>query len=188
MMSKVIALGADEETCDRLVERIGNGDREALARLFALEAARLIAIARRIVRRRDLAEEIVQESFVAAWRHAPTFDPNRGHARAWLTMIVRNRALNLVRDESRMDLATEDELADYRQRGDAAYAAYESLNDGEALKRCLETLEPQRRQTILLSYVVGYSHGEIAAQLAVPVGTVKAWIRRSVLSLQDCLS
>jgi RNA polymerase sigma-70 factor (ECF subfamily) len=178
----------DDEHCDRLLQRVGTGDREALGTLFSLEAGRLIAVARRIVRRPEVAEDIVQESFVAVWRHAPSFDPDRGRARAWLGTIVRNRALNVIRDGSRVDLVTETELAAYGDRGQDAAAAVNLLGDRELLRVCLERLEPKRRRSILLSYVVGYSHGEIAADLDVPVGTVKAWIRRGVVALQECLS
>ncbi len=178
----------DDERCDHLLQRVGAGDREALGTLFSMEAGRLIAVARRIVRRREVAEDIVQESFVAAWRHAPRFDPTRGRARAWLGTIVRNRALNAIRDGSRVDLVTETELAGYGDRGQDATAAVQLLGEREMLRVCLEQLEPKRRRSILLSYVVGYSHGEIAADLDVPVGTVKAWIRRGVVALQECLS
>jgi RNA polymerase sigma-70 factor (ECF subfamily) len=177
-----------DERCDRLLQQVGTGDRDALGALFSLEAGRLIAVARRIVRRLELAEDIVQESFVAAWRHAPTFDPDRGRARAWLGTIVRNRALNAIRDGSRVDLVTETGLTAYGDRSQDAAAAISLLGEREALRICLERLEPKRRRSILLSYVVGYSHGEIAADLDVPVGTVKAWIRRGVVALQECLS
>lgn len=177
-----------DDACDLLLARVANGDRKALGTLFSVDAGRLIAVARRIVRRRELAEEVVQESFVAAWRHATRFDPARGRARAWLTTIVRNRALNLVRDGGRVDLAAPEDLDAYRDKEDSAGAAYDTLAQGEALRRCLDALEPVRRRSVLLSYVEGYSHGEIAAELRVPVGTVKAWIRRSVVALQECLS
>lgn len=185
----IAAADADmDDECDLLLGRVAKGDRDALGVLFSIDAGRLIAVARRIVRRPELAEEVVQESFVAAWRHAPRFDPTRGRARAWMTTIVRNRALNLIRDGGRLELATEDELAAYRTKEDSATAAYDALGDTEDLKRCLGELEPLRRRSVLLSYVEGYSHGEIAADLRVPVGTIKAWIRRSVLALQECLS
>lgn len=187
MMNHATFAASDDDLCDRLLLRVATGDREALGSLFAREAGRLIAIARRIVRRPELAEEVVQESFVAAWKSATQFDPQRGRARAWLTTIVRNRALNLLRDGSRLDYSTEEELAEFRHRAEDAAAAYHRLDDNDALRQCLDRLEPQRRHSVLLSYVVGYSHGEIAAELKVPVGTIKAWIRRSVSALQDCL-
>lgn len=174
--------------CDRLLTRVAAGERQALGQLFKSEAGRLIAIARRIVRRQELAEEVVQESFVAVWRSAPSFDPARGRARAWLTTIVRNRSLNRLRDEARLEPLPSEDITDMQDRSGDADAAYAALGESDALRRCLEQLEAPRRRCILLAYVVGYSHGEIAAELKAPVGTVKAWIRRGVISLQECLS
>ncbi|MDI6027187.1 sigma-70 family RNA polymerase sigma factor [Corticibacterium sp. UT-5YL-CI-8] len=182
------ALDDRDQFCDGLLTRVARGDRDALGDLFNSEAGRLIAIARRILRRGELAEEAVQESFIAVWRNATRFDPARGNARAWLTTIVRNRALNMLRDGSRMDLVTEDEIADYQDRSGEAGIAYGTLGEGDALRHCLSQLEDKKRHSILLAYVVGFSHGEIAAKLDAPVGTVKAWIRRGVISLQECLS
>lgn len=187
-MNAVTASDDRDGICDRLLLAVGGGDRAALGELFSLEAGRLIAVARRIVRRSELAEEIVQEAFVAAWRNARRFDPSRGRARGWLTTIVRNRALNMVRDGARIELSSPEDIALYRDRSGEAQTAFLSLGEGDALRNCLERLEEQRRTSILLAYVVGYSHGEIAAELDAPVGTVKAWIRRGVVALQDCLS
>ncbi|MBD0414527.1 sigma-70 family RNA polymerase sigma factor [Oryzicola mucosus] len=182
------ALDDRDRFCDGLLTRVARGDRDALGDLFNSEAGRLIAIARRILRRSELAEEAVQESFIAVWRNAARFDPARGSARAWLTTIVRNRALNMLRDGSRMDLVSEDEIADYHDRSGEADVAYGALGESDALRHCLGQLEDKKRSSILLAYVVGFSHGEIAAKLDAPVGTVKAWIRRGVISLQECLS
>jgi len=187
-MNDVTAAFDRDDDCDRMLLEVAGGDRAALGRLFEVEAGRLIAVARRIVRRSELAEEIVQEAFVSAWKHAGRFDPKRGRGRAWLTMIVKNKALNVVRDTSRIELTSPDELAEFRDRASDGDAAYTGLAASDALRRCLDQLEPERRRSVLLSYVVGHSHGEIASELAVPVGTVKAWIRRSVIALQDCLS
>lgn len=176
-----------DERCDALMEKVARGDRKALAALFTEEAGRLLAISRRIVRRAELAEEVVQESFVAIWRRAPGFDRGRGAARAWMTTIVRNRSLNLMRDGGREELLGDDDAAFEGAAGDAE-RAYEALAQADDLKRCLGMLEPRRRSAILLAYVAGFTHGEIAARLKAPVGTVKAWIRRGVAALQECMS
>ncbi len=173
---------------ETLMRRVAGGDRAAFAALFETEAGRLIAIARRIVRRTDLAEEVVQDAFIAAWQRAAQFDAERGPVRAWLTTIVRNRALNLIRDSARLDFHDGESLAEMSERSSEADAAFSQLADREALKACLGRLEPQRRQAILLCYVEGLSHGEVAATLRAPLGTVKAWIRRGVIALQECLS
>ncbi|WP_246018268.1 sigma-70 family RNA polymerase sigma factor [Pelagibacterium montanilacus] len=176
-----------EDATDHLLAQISNGDRDALEALFRAEAGRMVAIARRIVRRSDLAEEVVQEAFVLIWQRASQFDSGRGRARAWMTRIVRNRALNLIRDGSRMDFhdgATLEAIGDREQDASHAYAA---LPERHALKVCLDQLETGKRRSILLCYVTGMSHGEVAEKLGAPLGTIKAWIRRGMASLRECL-
>lgn len=177
-----------EDDANRLLASLAAGDKAALAALFAAEGGRLVAVAQRIVRRRDLAEEVVQDAFVAAWQRARQFDPARGTARAWLTGIVRNRALNLLRDSARLEYHDDETLADLGDRSSDAEAAFDLLSERDALRRCLGGLAPQRRRAILLCYVTGLNHGEVAASLNAPLGTVKAWIRRSLVALQECLS
>jgi RNA polymerase sigma-70 factor (ECF subfamily) len=173
---------------DGLMARVANGDRAALSELFASEGGRLVGVARRIVRRTDLAEEVVQDSFVAIWQRAKQFDPERGSARVWITTVVRNRALNLIRDSARLELHDADTLESLGEREADAEIAYAGLADIAALKHCLSALEAPRRRAILLCYVTGLSHGEVAATLKAPLGTVKAWIRRGLVSLQECMS
>jgi len=171
-----------------LLQAIARGDRAALAQLFNAQAGRLVAIARRIVRRQDLAEEVVQDAFVAVWQRAGQFDAARGNALAWLTTIVRNRALNLLRDGSRTDYHDGDTLAAIGDRTIDAMGAFDALAERDALKTCLSQLDEPKRRAILLCYVTGLNHGEVAATLNAPLGTVKAWIRRGTIALQECLS
>lgn len=171
-----------------LMARLAAGDKTALAELFAAEGGRLVAVAQRIVRRRDLAEEVVQDAFVVAWQRAQQFDATRGTARMWLTTIARNRALNLLRDGARVEYHDGDALADLGDRAQEADAAFDLLAERDALRRCLGGLPSTKRRAILLCYVTGLNHGEVAASLNAPLGTVKAWIRRGLVSLQECLS
>ncbi|RUT32507.1 sigma-70 family RNA polymerase sigma factor [Arsenicitalea aurantiaca] len=168
--------------------RVAKGDRQALEMLFRSEAPRMMAVSRRIVRRTDLAEEVVQESFVTAWQRAAQFDPERGNARAWLTTIVRNRSLNMLRDGARVDHHDGETLEALGDRVGDAHDAYDRLPDRDALKACLSRLDETKRRSILLCYVVGMSHGEVAAKLDAPLGTVKAWIRRGMSALQECMA
>ena len=178
----------DRSHIDDLLARIAKGERTALADLFSSEAGRLVAIAQRIVRRRDLAEEVVQEVFVAVWHKAKLFDQSMGSARGWLTTITRNRALNLIRNDARMDYLDGTTLADVSDRQVEALGAFDALAERDALRTCLERLDEPKRRAILLCYVTGLNHGEAAATMRAPLGTVKAWIRRGVVSLQECLS
>jgi RNA polymerase sigma-70 factor (ECF subfamily) len=172
---------------ETLLARIAKAERAALAALFENEAGRLLAVARRIVRRSDLAEEVVQETFVAVWQRAGQFDPARGSARGWLTTMVRNRALNLLRDGGRLEFHDATTLEAMSAREHDAVSAFQTLPDSEGLKHCLEQLDEPKRRAVLLTYVVGMSNGEVAERLAVPLGTAKSWIRRSIAALQECL-
>jgi RNA polymerase sigma-70 factor, ECF subfamily len=184
----MLMLMTDRSDIEDLLARISRGERTALAELFNAEAGRLIAIAQRIVRRRDLAEEVVQDVFVAVWRKAELFNLNRGSARGWLTTMTRNRALNLIRNDARMDYLDSITLAQVSDREVEALNAFDALAERNALRICLERLDEPRRRAILLCYVTGLNHGEAAATMKAPLGTVKAWIRRGVLALQECLS
>ncbi|WP_245296894.1 MULTISPECIES: sigma-70 family RNA polymerase sigma factor [Rhodomicrobium] len=171
-----------------LLKACAGGDRTALKNLYDAEAGRMIAVAQRIVRRRELAEEVVQDAFVQIWRKADSFSAEKGSARGWMYTIVRNRALNLIRDGAREDLIDAETLDRARDESADIGDAFERLSANSALRRCLEALDVEKRQSLLLSYVSGYSHGEIAALLRVPVGTAKSWVRRGLLALRDCMA
>jgi RNA polymerase sigma-70 factor (ECF subfamily) len=167
-----------------------NGDRQGLKLIYDLEAAKLVAVAQRILRRRDLAEEAVQDGFIQVWTRAHQFDQARGSARGWVYAIIRNRALNMLRDGRREDLVTGDKLEEL-QEGDQLeqiMASWQRLDSGSRLRECLGALEETRRRGILMAYVGGYTHGEIAGRLRIPLGTAKSWIRRGLSALRECLS
>lgn len=164
------------------------GERGALRGLYDEEAARLIAVAQRIVRRRELAEEVVQESFIQIWQKAATFDSGLGSARAWIYTIVRHRALNVIRDGAREDLLEADELTAVQDSVAIADDAFSRLSTESRLRACLENIEREKRECLLLSYVAGYSHGEIAGLMRVPVGTAKSWVRRALIALKECMA
>lgn len=165
------------------------GDRQALKSLFDTEAGRLVAVAQRIVRRRDLAEEIVQEAFIQIWRKAHQYSPDRGSARGWIYAVVRNRALNVLRDGGREELAEETDLDALRETATfhAADDVLSRLDQESRLRQCLEALDEPKRRSILMAYISGYTHGEIAGRLGVPLGTAKAWVRRGLTTLRGCM-
>jgi RNA polymerase sigma-70 factor (ECF subfamily) len=163
------------------------GDRNALRRIFDLEAGKLIAIAQRIVRRRELAEEVVQETFIRIWTHAHQYAADRGSARGWIYAIVRNRALNLVRDGSREHVTDNVELLADGAAADDVMSAWHRLGQESRLRDCMSGLDENRRRGILLAYVAGYTHGEIAGAMRIPLGTAKSWIKRGLASLRECL-
>ena len=166
------------------------GDRQSLRLIFEREAPRLVAVAERIVRRRDLAEDVVQEAFIRIWTCAHQYAPERGSARGWIYAIVRNRALNMLRDGKREDLVAEDRLETLQETDqlEQIMAAWHRLDRNSRLRDCLGALDETKRQGILLAYVGGYSHGEIAGRLRIPLGTAKSWVRRGLASLRECMA
>lgn len=178
---------ADDEVSS-LIGLCAGGDRAALKRLFDSEAPRMIGVAERILRRRALAEEAMQDAFVQLWRKASSFDASLGSGRTWLYTILRNRSLNILRDESRTELSSDDTSFDRPSEDDDPETVVMKLGEATRLRQCLEKLEPARRQAIVLAYSNGLSHGELAGRLNLPLGTVKSWIRRGMQSLKECLS
>jgi RNA polymerase sigma factor (sigma-70 family) len=176
------------EEVSRIIQRCATGDKLALKQLFDHESPRMIGVAERILRRRALAEEATQDAFVILWKRASSFDATLGSGRTWLYTILRNRSLNILRDESRTDLSGEDHQLEQASDEDDPETVVMKLGEASRLRACLEKLEPDRRQAILLAYVRGLSHGELAGKLGIPLGTIKSWIRRSMVTLKECLA
>lgn len=168
------------------------GERQALQRLYQQEGARLLGVARRLVRDTALAEDIVHDAFIRIWTGAGGFDPLRGSARGWMFSVTRHLALNVLRSQGREVLIAgtgEEGIAAWgqsNQPGEQA-VALDALLHGGRLHGCLESLEPQRRACLVQAYVDGYSHADIARRSGTPLGTVKAWIKRSLTALRECM-
>lgn len=157
------------------------GERQALRDLYVQESPRLLGVARRLVRDTALAEDIVHDAFIKIWAGAAGFDPARGSARGWMFTVTRHLALNVLRNHSReMPLLEDDDALHIDD-------AFDAQDHSASIHRCLEQLDPQRRRCILHAYVDGYSHGQIAQRLDTPLGTVKAWIKRSLNALRECM-
>ena len=183
MTTDAPADNATEAQVAAAIARCALGERAALRVIYDIEARRMVGVARRMLRRQDLAEEAVQDAFMRLWRSARTFDPAKGAARSWLYAILRNCALTILRDESRF--TADEDAAD--EAAPMTESALTRLPENSALRRCLERLDAQRRAVVVLAYVHGLSHGELAGKLGVPLGTVKSWVRRSLISLQECM-
>ncbi|WP_244146394.1 sigma-70 family RNA polymerase sigma factor [Comamonas antarctica] len=169
------------------------GERAALQRLYEQEAARLLAVVRRIVRDGALAEDVLHDAWVNIWTRATSFDPARGSARGWIYSVARNLALNARRDDLREADLPQETLQVLDDQ--ASLAAWDAVNRAGAwadsagrVGHCLSELEPVRRDCILYAYVDGLTQKEIAARVSAPLGTVKAWIQRSLVALRACMS
>ena len=177
---------AETDDTGALLARCAAGDRAAFRLLYDRWGSRLYGIALRLTRQDAMAADATQDAFVQIWQQAHRFDRTRGSAEAWLIGILRYRTLDIVRRRSR-------EVAGYEpeEREDEAPDALARLveaAEGAALYRCLEELEEDRRRLVVLAFVDGLSHSELAARMNAPLGTVKSWIRRSLMSLRECLA
>lgn len=164
------------------------GEHAALRRLYDQEAYWLMGVALRLVRRRELADEVLHDAFLQIWQKSASFDPALGSARGWIYSVVRHRALNAVRDYSRESPSPDIVIEDLPGDGDGPLEILSQHRTANALHHCLEGLDEQKRACILLAYVEGYSQSQIAHQLACPLGTIKAWTRRGLRALKECLS
>jgi RNA polymerase sigma-70 factor (ECF subfamily) len=172
------------------------GAASAFERLYRSAAPVLLGIALRIVRRREVADEVLHDAFTRVWHGASGFDPH-GTAVGWLTTIVRNRAIDLMasHDVARVDSyhdalddnpeASLDRLFDWSAGGEDD--RLDASRTRAFVRRCLGELPPGERQSLVLAYEHGLSHGDLAAHLGKPLGTVKTWIRRGMDNLRKCV-
>lgn len=173
------------ESLDGLLLRCGGGDRAAFRRLYDLQSARLYGQALRLTRQPQLAADAVHDAFLQIWQRSSRFDPERGRAGVWLSSLLRYRAIDILRKRSRENYGLEP--ADEPDTSPDPLHQLVSSAEGGALRRCLDELEEGQRRVVLLAFVDGLSHSELAARLKAPLGTVKSWVRRSLLSLRRCL-
>ncbi len=183
--SSTVAVAFDYESA---LEACARGERFALHALYERESSRLLGVALRIVRDRDLAHDVLHDAFLQVWQRSGTYQRALGSARGWLYTVVRHRALDALRRHGR-EIAVGDDLeglSDLHTMQNAGGVA--PAEDTAALDRCMGALDEDKRVCILLAFVDGYTHEQIAVRLAAPVGTVKSWIRRGLHTLKDCLS
>ena len=182
------------ESDRRLLEMMARGDEQALAALYDRFSGALYGVALRIAGERADADEIVLDSFQQAWRDSTRFREERGSVAAWLTMICRSRALDLVRSRVRRERAVN--RAETAAPGDvpalgrgptATSGASDAGERGRIVAAAMEQLAEPQRQAIELAFFEGLSHSEIAERLREPLGTIKTRVRLGMQKLRDAL-
>lgn len=171
-----------------LLARSALGDRRAFEEVYRATHSKLFAVSLRIVRERQLAEEVLQDSFVAIWNHAGDYAQAKSAPTTWMTAIVRNRSLDVLRRGSKETEDVDEVLALNLVDESAAPARdVEAAQEAHSVHDCLKELEAEQRQSIALAFFHGLSHSELADHLRKPLGTVKTHIRRGLMRLKDCL-
>ena len=189
--SPMTALSPDAELM-ALIDRVGQRDETALRLLYDRTAPKLFGLALRVVRQREWAEDVVQEAFMTIWRIAGDYRATLSPPMAWMGLIVRSRALDLLRKRTadRAQLTQEfDEIMEDTMQSDAPdpSATADASQQAWALHQCLSQLEGRQREVVSLAYLRDLSHSELAEQLKLPLGTVKTWIRRGLEKLRVCM-
>lgn len=183
---RVVISVADTDQLRQLLAQCSLGDRRAFETLYRSVGPRLHGVALRFMGRADLAEEVLQESFVRIWHNASRYEAHLSAPLTWMINITRNQAIDQLRKHRERPLSEVEQDA----LSDESPSAHEQLNsarEAHALKRCLETLDGMQRQSITVAYFQGLSCSELAEHLAAPLGTVKSWIRRGLERLRRCL-
>jgi len=186
LLGRVAARGADG------VERPADAQ-QALRELYDLTSAKLYGVAWRVTGNRDWAEDALQEAYLNIWRIAGDYRVALSPPMAWMGVIVRSRSLDFLRRRASeradaalvLDDAIQETLAgDQPNPMDTTQASEQAW----ALHECLRKLESKQREVVSLAYLRDLSHGELAEQLKLPLGTVKTWIRRGLEQLRGCMA
>ena len=169
------------------MERVSSGDRDALQDVYQRTSAKLLGVILRIVPDREQAEDVLQEVYFKVWRRAGRYDPEKGSPISWLATIARNSAIDEVRRSGRIETAGNSGIAEIADSSAPADEMLCQSEEHEAVRRCMETLEQNQRKSIRLAFFGGFSHSQLAEHVGVPLGTMKSWIRRGLVSLKGCL-
>lgn len=179
-------LAADGVPEDWVAAIAARQDREAFKRLFAAFAPRLKAFARRMGAEAAAAEDLAQDVMLTVWRRAPQFDRDKAAVSTWIYTIARNRRIDIIRRESRPDFDAEDPSlkADAEPQADAQL---ESRRRSADLRKAVAGLPEEQAQLMRLAYFEDKSHGVIAEELDLPLGTVKSRIRLAMRKLRQTM-
>jgi RNA polymerase sigma factor (sigma-70 family) len=176
-----------------LIDRVALADESALRELYELTSSKLYGVAVRVVGNKSWAEDVLQEAFINIWRIAGDYKATLSPPMAWMCLIVRSRGLDFLRRRTsdRADAVQElDDVMAETLEGDSANPMDTALAGEQAwaLHQCLSQLDNKQREVVSLAYLRDLSHGELAEQLKLPLGTVKTWIRRGLEQLRGCMS
>lgn len=167
--------------------QVAHGDRIALKLVYDLTAAKLFGICLRISRNRQAAEDILQDVYIKVWNRAGRFDAARASPITWLCAIARNAAIDWQRANSGPALLPEESAAGIVDDRPGALEIAEAAEERARIHNCLEALDAQKGRVIRAAFFDGLSYPQLAERTAMPLGTIKSWVRRGLAQLKLCL-
>ena len=169
------------------ISKVAKGDRGALREVYDQTSAKLFGLCLRILGDGSEAEDTMQEIYLTVWQRAGSFDPARSSPITWLTVIARSRAIDRLRSSSRARTALPIEAArDIHDPAADAATLLEVGQDAGRLNTCVEELEQRHARAIREAFFDGMSYPQLAIRAGVPLGTMKSWMRRSLIKLREC--
>lgn len=172
----------------QLMHKCTMGNQSAFAELYELTSSKLFGVVLRIVHREDIAQDVLQEAYVKIWHNANAYHQDKGTVITWMISIARYRALDALR-RRKHDAHHDDIDEAYDLSSDAPGPLQQSIVafDSKRLGGCMKQLKDKQAESIQMAYFYGMTHEEIGANLDTPLGTVKSWIRRGLISLKECV-
>ena len=177
-----------------LIRQVAQRNQPALRELYKRTAGHLLAVASRLLGDRQRAEDVLQETFVAVWERADSFRIDQGQPMTWLIAIVRNRCLNILRSPGlktvpliTVDADGQERTADAVDPGAGPFERLLENCEDAILRGCLDRLDPEPRNELLMAFYDGLTHMELAERIGRPLGTIKAWVRRSLERMKQCM-
>jgi RNA polymerase sigma-70 factor (ECF subfamily) len=173
-----------------LVVRVANGDVRAFEAIYDRYGTQVFGLAMRVTGRHRAAEEATQDAFLSLWRTADRYDIDRGTLKTWLLSIVRSRSIDWLRREARHDreLEIDDALLGRLEAAERTEEQAASNEESRDTRQLLITLPTEQRQVIELAYFTGLTHAEMAAEIGIPLGTVKGRQRLALRKLRQQLT
>lgn len=174
----------DREALAMMLVQSASGDQKAFAEVYRRTSAKLFGVCLRMLHHRDEAEEVLQEVYVTVWQRASSFDPGRASPITWLVTMARNKSIDRLRKHRE---ETTSEPIEIESDEPTPVADAQSRQDRQRLENCMDKLDSQHKSAVREAFFSGATYIELAERCKVPLGTMKSWIRRSLMRLRTCL-
>lgn len=171
----------------RALARVANRDSDALKYVYRHTSAKLFGVCLRILDSREEAEDVLQDVYLTVWNKAGQFDSERASPITWLVSLARNRSIDRLRARGGRVMTAIDEAEALPDAAPLASTLVEDADDRRRLEGCLDQLDPKHAGAVRTAFFEGVTYDALAQALSIPLGTMKSWIRRSLISLRACL-